>query len=219
MSRLLAIGDVHGCYDKLVKLLDIISYNSKEDQLVLLGDYIDRGDKSKETIELVMKLVNNGAIALKGNHEDMFLNSIINPSNIYGKDDFNIWFYNGGNKTLENYKVDGKVLIPEEHMEFIKNLPEWYETEDYIFVHAGLSVNKTSPSESLSFDLMWIRDEWIYSRYNGKKVIFGHTPTQNISNKNKPWFGKNKICIDTGAVFPNGKLTCLQLPEMNYWQV
>ena len=226
LSRLLAIGDIHGCYDKLVELLNKVNYQPGKDQLVLLGDYIDRGPKSRETIDLVIELVNNGAIALKGNHEDMLINAL---------DDVNsceLWLYNGGKKTLRSYHISGGYgnipwheqprRIPQKHLDFIRNLPISHETDEYIFVHAGLPLYATKVEEAEHHDLMWVRDEWLTREYKGKVVVFGHTPTFTIQGHKKPepWFGKNKIDIDTGAIYSKygGKLTCLQLPTM-VWQV
>jgi len=225
-KRILAIGDIHGMYNKLVKLLEIIKYNPKNDELFLLGDYIDRGPDSKKVVDLVIELVNNGAKAICGNHEDMLLKSF----NSY--EWYQTWLYNGGHKTIKSYegnifavdyKKELKDKIPREHIEFFKNLPIGYEIEDYIFIHAGLPEYANHPDEAKEYDLMWVRDEWIQRPYNRKTIVFGHTPTFLIKGHEKPepWFGQNKICIDTGAVFEKrgGKLTCLELPCCKTWQV
>ena len=88
----------------------------------------------------------------------------------------------------------------------------YHETEDYIFVHAGLR-KKIALEKQKSKDLLWIRNSFISTDYSfGKRVIFGHTPFK------KPLVEKNKIGIDTGAVFGN-KLTCVQLPELIFFSV
>jgi serine/threonine protein phosphatase 1 len=99
-------------------------------------------------------------------------------------------------------------------MEFFTTLQSWFMTEDYIFVHAGLRpgipVEKQDPD-----DLIWIRHDFINSHYNfGKIVIFGHTPLSFTA----PLINKNKIGLDTGAVY-GGKLSCVELPEMKIYQV
>ena len=83
-------------------------------------------------------------------------------------------------------------------------------TDDYIFVHAGL--RKKVPLESQKkIDLLWMRDEFISTDFDfGKRVIFGHTPFK------EPLVQKNKIGIDTGAVYGN-RLTCVQLPEIEFY--
>jgi serine/threonine protein phosphatase 1 len=85
-----------------------------------------------------------------------------------------------------------------------------FETEDYIFVHAGLRQN-VPPEKQNPDDLLWIRENFINSRHSfGKRVVFGHTPFE------EPIIEPNKIGIDTGAVFGN-KLTCVQLPDEKFY--
>jgi serine/threonine protein phosphatase 1 len=77
-------------------------------------------------------------------------------------------------------------------------------------VHAGM--RKKVPLESQKkIDLLWIRDEFIFSDFDfGKRIIFGHTPFK------EPLVQTNKIGIDTGAVYGN-RLTCVQLPEIKFF--
>jgi serine/threonine protein phosphatase 1 len=86
------------------------------------------------------------------------------------------------------------------------------ELEQYYISHAGLRPHRSIEDQEL-FDLIWIRDEFIYSDYDfGKVVIFGHTPFHS------PMIMKNKIGIDTGAVYGNC-LTCLELPDRRFHSV
>lgn len=70
---MLAISDIHGDLDKFERLLELVNYNDQEDQLLLLGDYVDRGPHSRAVLDRVIELRNKGAIALIGNHEKMML--------------------------------------------------------------------------------------------------------------------------------------------------
>ena len=212
-------------YDKFTELLKKVKYNPANDKLILLGDYIDRGPHSKKVIELVMDLVANGAVALMGNHEDMLIKAIEDA------DDCMLWLQNGGKSTLRSYRISGGYgstpwyglpkLIPQKHIEFLKGLPKWYETDEYVFVHAGLPFGCNHPKDADEESLMWVRQEWLINQNKGKTVIFGHTPTFTIvgHESSVPWFSSGKVGIDTGAVFKDygGKLTCLQLPAM-VWQ-
>ncbi len=102
--------------------------------------------------------------------------------------------------------------IPAQHLEFFDNLRLYYETEDYIFVHGGLKAN-IALDEQDERDMLWIRDEFIYTDFDfGKRVIFGHTPFR------EPLILDNKIGIDTGAVYGN-KLTCVELPAVRFFSV
>jgi serine/threonine protein phosphatase 1 len=121
---------------------------------------------------------------------------------------------NGGRQTLEDYLShagqNADSPIPEGHMAFFNRLRTSYETEDYIFVHAGLRP-KVQLAQQSQKDLVWIRQKFIYSDYNfGKRVVFGHTPF------NEPFVKANKIGIDTGAVYGN-QLTCVQLPQVVFF--
>ena len=211
MQKIFAVGDIHGCYEKLCALMDKIPLNMDQDQLLFIGDYIDRGPGSIEVLDYLIELKKrlSGIIFLKGNHEDMLQNYLD------GNDRFT-YLLNSGQQTLDAYlqKQDASedYPVPSAHLEFLSELPLYYQTEDYIFVHAGMR-DKVPLESQKETDLLWIRDEFIYSDYDfGKRVIFGHTPFR------KPLVQANKIGIDTGAVYGN-RLTCVQLPEMKFFSV
>jgi len=209
MQKIFVVGDIHGCFDKLCALMKKIPINFKQDQLIFIGDYIDRGSSSLEVVDYLIDLKKRvpGTIFLKGNHEDMLENYLD------GSDRFT-YLLNGGQRTLDAYlnrtKNPGRYPVPPAHMEFFGSLRLYYQTDDYIFVHAGL--RKKVPLESQkTVDLLWIRDEFISTDFNfGKRVIFGHTPFT------EPLLQANKIGIDTGAVYGN-RLTCVQLPEIEFY--
>lgn len=209
MGKIFAIGDIHGCYDQLLALLKKLPINFKQDTLVFMGDYIDRGPNSVEVVDYLIKLKKRvpAIIFLKGNHEDML------EKYLDGTDRFT-YLLNGGQQTLDSYlsrsTKTGTHPIPHDHMEFFKSLRLVYETDDYIFVHAGLRPKVALDSQETE-DMLWIRDKFLHSRYDfGKPVIFGHTPL------GKPLVESNKIGIDTGAVYGHD-LTCVQLPDMIFY--
>lgn len=211
MQKIFAIGDIHGCYEKLCELMDKIPINMARDQLLFIGDYIDRGRGSIEVLDYLIDLKKRspGIIFLKGNHEDMLQNYLD------GSDRFT-YLLNSGQQTLDAYLKSSNASedypVPSAHLEFLSALCLYYQTEDYIFVHAGLR-DKVLLESQKETDLLWLRDEFIYSDYDfGKRVIFGHTPFK------EPLVQTNKIGIDTGAVYGN-RLTCVQLPEMEFFSV
>ena len=210
MKKIFAIGDIHGSYDRLKTLMDKIPIDFSRDTLVFIGDYIDRGPHSVEVVDYLMQLKIRvpRVIFLKGNHEDM-LDKFIN-----GDDRFT-YLLNGGQQTLDSYLTkpvqSDFYPIPPDHMDFFKSLRLFYETEEFIFVHAGLRPRVLLESQKPQ-DLLWIRDKFISTKYDfGKRVIFGHTPLK------KPLVEPNKIGIDTGAVYGNA-LTCVQLPDLVFFQ-
>lgn len=209
INNIFAIGDIHGCIDKLNALMKKIDIDFKTDLLVFLGDYIDRGPCSYEVVSFLidLKKQHENIIFLKGNHEEMLENYIA------GVDRF-AYLSNGGRQTIDSYVKhgfkQGKDLIPIDHMTFFKNLDLFYQTDDYIFVHAGMSEKKILEDQSQD-DLLWIRQKFIKSKFDfGKRIIFGHTPLAS------PLVQPNKIGIDTGAVYGNS-LTCVKLPELIFY--
>lgn len=190
-GRLLAVSDLHGCVDHFIALLRQIKL-TKADRLVLLGDYVDRGPKSKQLVQLLINLQRQfpRTIMLKGNHEDMFLNYLA------GKDK-DLFMYNGGTATLDSYQADeyGVAEVSMEHIEFLENLPLSYETDDFFFCHAGVFPDEPL-SNQIESDLLWIRDDFLWDDTDhGKIVVHGHTPTI------EPDVRTNRIGIDTGGVF------------------
>ncbi len=214
MSRkIFAVGDIHGCYDKLIAMMKILPWNKNNgDLLVFIGDYVDRGPKSREVVEYLVRLKKQGGdfVFLKGNHEKMLLDYYIEQK------DQMLYVANGGAETIASY-VEGAIgskafVLPEEHLDFLLSLSLFCECDDYIFVHAGLRDGVALP-EQLEEDLLWIREEFIYSPYEwNKRVIFGHTALET------PFVTPGKIGIDTGAVYHN-KLTAVELPRMKFYQV
>jgi serine/threonine protein phosphatase 1 len=209
MSKIFAVGDIHGSFDRLQALMEKIPIDFARDTLVFIGDYIDRGPASVEVVDYLIDLKKRvpEIIFLKGNHEDML------EKYLDGTDRFT-YLLNGGQSTLDSYLSRNPQSelhpIPPEHMEFFRALRLYYETENYIFVHAGLRPKVPLGAQEAE-DLLWIRDKFIYSRYKfGKTVVFGHTPLE------KPLVESNKIGIDTGAVYGN-VLTCVQLPEIEFF--
>lgn len=209
MERIFAIGDIHGCFDKLVSLMDMIDIDLKRDTLVFIGDYIDRGPRSKEVVDYLIDLGRRepGVVFLKGNHE-LMLQDYLDGT------DSATFLFNGGRATLDSYlrgcQKTQVYPIPAAHLEFFESVRLYYETDKYIFVHAGLSENISLEKQG-EWDMLWLRDAFIYSDFDfGKRVIFGHTAFR------APLILDNKIGIDTGAVYGN-KLTCVELPAVRFF--
>jgi serine/threonine protein phosphatase 1 len=211
MERIFAVGDIHGCLDKLIGLMEIIDVDPKKDTLLFMGDYIDRGPQSREVVDYLIDLEtqHRSLIFLKGNHELML------EFYLRGDDRF-CFLTNGGQSTIDSYLKGGYEdpahPIPSKHLDFFNNLRLYYETSQHIFVHAGLRANVPFEEQD-ERDMLWIRDEFIYSDFDfGRRVVFGHTPFR------EPMVLDNKIGIDTGAVYGN-KLTCVEFPAMEFYSV
>ncbi|OPY90692.1 MAG: Serine/threonine-protein phosphatase 1 [Syntrophus sp. PtaU1.Bin208] len=213
MERIFAIGDIHGCLEQLKGMISLLDIDRERDTLVFVGDYIDRGPDSKGVVDFILELKRElkHVVCLRGNHEEMFLDFYRDGKN--GP----LFLRNGGRDTLSSYglkKTAGRKTfeLPEAHLQFLTALTLYFETEDFVFVHAGLRPG-LSLEEQDPYDLLWIRHEFFFSEEAFPKVVvFGHTPFS------QPLLEENKIGIDTGAVY-GGKLTCIELPDRKIYQV
>jgi serine/threonine protein phosphatase 1 len=196
--RIYAVGDVHGRLDLLEKLLaqikiDIALRPTVRPVYVFLGDYIDRGSSSRETID---RLIEHGetheSVFLKGNHELIAIKCLSDRS-LFGQ-----WLRLGG---LQAAFYDA---LPKTHLRFFRDLQKSFVCGDFFFAHAGVKP-KVELSRQKESDLLWIRGEFLSSNDDfGKIIVHGHTPTREIE------VGPNRINIDTGA-FATGRLTCLAI--------
>jgi serine/threonine protein phosphatase 1 len=243
-GRTFAIGDIHGQYLELGLLTEYIAndlkFNPDEDLLIFLGDYIDRGPNSARVIDILLKirkLYGKSVYFLKGNHEDMCMSFLQIPG--YSSKHIGAWHVpNGGDIFYKNYGLGDKVsmwprtgegyfpsssakevksLMPKEHLEFFeKELSLMVETDDYIFVHAGLMPG-TKVENQTEDDILWIRDVFLLFDLDfDKTVVHGHSGYKNTyfrpSRSGTPKY--ERIGVDTRAFTTKGKLTCLELPSM-----
>jgi serine/threonine protein phosphatase 1 len=206
------IGDIHGCSQALAELLALVE--DRSESFVFLGDYIDRGPDSKGVIDLILAFRKRHpqTIVLMGNHEMMLLDYL------QGHDE-NFFLNAGGAETLVSYGLSPdatpeivQAQLPPEHLTFLNNLPILWEDQHGIYVHAGLEPG-VHLSRQVAACCLWIRDDFIRSLHRFEKpVIFGHTVFK------KPLVQRNKIGIDTGAVY-GGRLTALLLPQKEFVSV
>ena len=221
-----AIGDIHGQVTMLRRLLAKLNALPlrEEDQLVFIGDYIDRGEDSRAVIEMLLEVQEQcpNTIFLRGNHEQLLLDAHNgapfeedpDTGDLMFSDNMLLWLQNGGTETLDSYtgeSLDAEALmcwwerIPESHWQFFRETRMEYNVGPYLFVHAGILPQGASwgvGHHSALDPRLWIREPFLSSRddFGGRIVVFGHTP------QDKPLVHRNKVGIDTGAVF-GGRLT------------
>lgn len=219
-KRIYAIGDIHGCLDELNALMahiatDMASLDGKDAQLIFLGDYVDRGPDSKGVIERLLDVQDeyDDVIFLKGNHEAAMLDFISAP------EDMADWLDWGGRETLKSYGAPHDLktprteaaaelysAMPPEHLDFIHSLSLYHQTENYLFVHAGLRPGRPL-AEQREEDLLWIRKRFHNAAAHERPeqtVVHGHQPGSKPVNSD--W----RICVDTG-VYYSGNLTAVVL--------
>ena len=219
MSRLFAIGDIHGCfkpfYELVVNAIDL----KKEDRLILLGDYIDRGTQSKEVIDFIIDLKAGGfdIIPLMGNHEAMLLESYADTGMLYQ------WYMNSGETTLESIGIQDVRDLEKTYLDFFSGLKYYESIGNFLFVHAGFNDHDADPFID-KYHMVWeTRLSYINPVLQGKTIIHGHRPkTPGICKK----ADQRKIICDTngsGCVYGRemdyGFLSALDINEMKLYSV
>ncbi len=221
--RILAIGDIHGSYSRLMRLFDRIDFCPQEDLLIFLGDIVDRGSESAECLRFLMDLQEESpAVAvLTGNHEAMLMdyfekNSIREPMNTnHG------WITSGGAPTYESlralYDVDAHLyrdvlgfLLSLDHIAAIG--------EEFLFTHAGFYPGASYEKQYDS--MLWLREEFLRDYTGDKTVVVGHTPVQCFDRRRRAplVFSNGVIDCDTGSFLPDGAITCVDVKARTFWQ-
>jgi serine/threonine protein phosphatase 1 len=214
VARLFAISDIHGCYRPFYELVVNVIDLKKDDRLILLGDYIDRGDQSKEVIDFIIDLKKNGfdVTPLTGNHEQMMLESF------HDSDMLPLWFLNNGMTTLESFGIQDVRDIGFEYIKFLAELEYFHEAGNMLFVHAGFNDHNPDPFTDRHI-MIW---ECRYSYQNpvlaGKTIIHGHRPKTMDYVKKLITEKSRVIPIDTGCIYEKemgyGNLSALEVNSM-----
>lgn len=215
--RVYAIGDIHGCADRLASLhamigADLAARPVAHPLLLHLGDYVDKGPDSAGVVARLAAgpvLPGVPVVNLMGNHERTMLDALAGE-----RAAITDWLCTGGREALASWGLDPDSAppewpdaIPAAHQEFLRGLVLHYRLGGYLFVHAGLKPG-VPLAEQAEDDLLRIRHVFLHSEADfGAVVVHGHTPVRN-----GPDIRRNRINIDTGAVFGRD-LTCLVLEE------
>jgi protein phosphatase len=215
------IGDIHGCHDELVALLEALGYQRGEEtwshsegrKAVFVGDLVDRGPGIPDVLALVMGMVQHGtALCVEGNHESKLVRKLRGH---------NVQISHGLAQSLA--QIDERPEpFKQEITRFLEGLPSHYVVDGgkLVVAHAGLKQEmhgRTSRAvrafalygettgETDEFGLP-VRLNWAGDYRGSATVVYGHTPVAEAEWQN------NTINIDTGCVF-GGRLTALRYPE------
>jgi serine/threonine protein phosphatase 1 len=208
-SRLIAIGDIHGCSQALEALLQEIGPTA-DDTFVPLGDYVDRGPDSKGVIDCLLQLEQNShVVPILGNHEEMMLMVLggqMGPAD---------WLRYGGVATLDSYGFDGDpAAIPESHRDFLRRCVDYHEAERHFFVHA----NYRHDVPLAEMDAEILRWQSLLAsvpprHFSGKIAVLGHTPDKHGEIMDLGYLK----CIDTYC-YGGQWLTALDVLSGRVWQ-
>ncbi len=208
MRRKIFIGDVHGCFEELMDLLDKVKYSYSKDRLYFVGDLINKGPYSKKVLEFVY---NSKSKVVIGNHELGLIQLYESKGN---------W----GGSTLDHVLLSlGKQA--KFWVKWMKQLPSFIEGDDFILVHAGLIPDKKPKEKDREIlarirtwdgkgkDLNNVKHPPWYNLYQGKKkVIFGHWAKKGLIREG------NCIGLDSGCCYGR-KLTAYILDTDEIVQV
>ncbi|AGK95527.1 hypothetical protein Clopa_0472 [Clostridium pasteurianum BC1] len=217
------MSDIHGCYEKFIEMLKLVNFSDK-DELYVIGDIFDRGNKPLDILDYIRN--HNNIHLIKGNHENMYENFYKNR--IYGV----TWFMNGGQRTYIEIMKRGAVFNDSLY-DYISNLPLYEIVDNNILVHAGIKLpveyKKLSIKEIMNIQdeetILWYRGGIGHEeKIKGYNIICGHTPVQVINNSSenaKILKANDTYYIDCGCVFTqvNGKLSCLRLEDKEEFYV
>jgi serine/threonine protein phosphatase 1 len=207
------IADIHGNYDGFKQLLDTVKFNKNKDNLIILGDIVDGGPKSRQCINLALSIPHMTFII--GNHDTWFMDWA------KGGPEIPLWTHQGGYATLHSYDYK-RENVPQSHIDLLNDAPYYHISNDNsIFVHGGFDPLKPIDNQTKEF-VTWDRDLILYAKYNQvpnyKNVYVGHTSTQFYGGDFKPVRFNNLIMCDTGGGW-NGMLTLIDLDTPTYYQV
>ncbi|HTN13114.1 MAG TPA: metallophosphoesterase [Acetobacteraceae bacterium] len=212
--RVYAIGDIHGCAERLWALhaaiaADLAARPVAAPLLLHLGDYVDRGPDSAAVVARLAAgdpLQGVPTVNLMGNHERTMIDAL-SGQGAAATD----WMIAGGRQALASWGGDPDAPraswaghVPAAQMAFLRGLALRHREGGYLFVHAGVRPGVALEAQAAS-DLLSIRASFLYSEADfGAVIVHGHTPHKT------PVVRRNRIGLDTGAVF-GGPLTCAVL--------
>lgn len=224
--RIYAVGDIHGRLDLFKQLIDMVAADdaardAAETQLILLGDYVDRGPQSAALLGFLRGTVApaGNVTFLLGNHEEYMLAAYDGDTAA-----LTAWVRHGGWETLRSYGLEDALIeqrdasvidamraaIVPEDISFLRGLTLSSRVGDYLFVHAGILPGTPLDAQS-ERDILWIRDRFTNDdRDHGAIIVHGHTVRE------RPELRRNRIGIDTGA-YDSGRLTAVGLQNDQQW--
>lgn len=238
MKRLLAMGDIHGMFDRFLEVWDAVQFRPDEDEIVFLGDYTDRGHQNAAMMKWVMAHEGEpGMVFLRGNHEAMCADGAGHAATLLEGDfmsdyhpdralAYQLWLNNGGYETFSEIEAsDAPLALHRAWQAAIRKMPlcctkEW-QGQRYFFTHG--SIDPDCPLNEQEKDtLLWSRtlaEE--PERYHGEAIIIlGHTPVQLLGKPPVPQVlaDGHVILMDTGSFLSEGRISCMDLLTHEVWQ-
>jgi serine/threonine protein phosphatase 1 len=242
INRTFVCGDIHGNLNALKEVLEKSNFNNKQDKIIFLGDYCDRGLQTAELVQFLIELKNENSnhVFIKGNHDEWLKDYLVTGERNQ------VWTMQGGQETINSYLQNPKYLIDKEHEKFFLDLKPYYiDTQNRVFVHGGFTSHRGIGYEPYESNYWWDRTLWelAYATrktptpkkfLHHKEIYIGHNSTLNwtidaITNPMGEVIQGNILCttpmnahnvwnVDTGASYEKGKLTLLNIDTKEYYQ-
>jgi serine/threonine protein phosphatase 1 len=214
-GRRFVIGDIHGANLALIQCLEKAAFDLQHDLLISLGDLCDRWPDVNKVFDTMLGVKN--LVLLLGNHDHWALEWFLNEKAP------EIWLMQGGSVTVNSYKYG----IPENHISLLRKAVLFHQLENKLFVHGGYNPDKDIRFQERDV-LLWDRSliKTAISRKNYgretpittyEEVYVGHTPTLNFG-ETVPIKACEIYLMDTGAGWPGGVLTIMDLDSKEYYQ-
>lgn len=217
------IGDLHGRDDLLRSLLAKVDKHRAvcpQSFIVLVGDYVDRGDQSAQVLRRIhaRDRQSDDVVCLMGNHEQMLLDFIDSPLDLGPR-----WLRHGGLQTLASFGIGGvsegsapeELLVTAEALrdnmgleleKWLRGLPHFWTSGNLVVTHAALDPDLPLQIQS-EHHMLWGHPAFLRrERKDGLWVAHGHTVTE------LPVVSQGRIAVDTGAVY-TGRLTAAVLRQ------
>lgn len=218
-GRDLVVGDLHGEYHQLMEALDGVSFDDTNDRLIAVGDLIDRGQDSPRCLEL---LAEPWFHSIQGNHEDLMLQGLAAGPGSSARD---LWFINGGDWARQQDPEWLQIMAREVANRMPLALEVRAGGRRFGIVHADVPrddwalMDDPDGARRTRDYMLWSRDHILRAIQNPlynpppvrniDGVFIGHTPIRRRARLG------NRFYIDTGAVYPGGHLTLVNLSTLS----
>ena len=217
-GRRFATTDLHGCLHTFRHLVEEELRLNPEDELYLLGDYVNKGPDSRGVLDYLMRLQATGyrVHCLRGNHDQALLDAARHR-----------WRWDwlgprGRLPTLRSFGVRRMADVPAPYLRWLAALPYEIELPDFVLVHAGY--NFALPPAEMRCDLhsMLNLKKFVFdpSRLGGKRLLHGHVPTPTAQVRASAAARPGELGLDTGCVYRhNPELAHLAALNLDTWEL
>lgn len=204
------VPDIHGQAELLERLIARLPIDWAADDLVFLGDYVDRGPASRRVLEYVMALQARfpRVVALCGNHDVMMREALDDEGA------FSVWLHMDAGPTYADFCPGARDVrwsrfaraVPEPVRAFLAGLPYVYENLHGRYVHGGAQRGEDGQWVVDNVEAVaWSRDTAFFQTYTGPTVVVGHTPTRKL----RKLLGERHDAPEDGLVWERGPVLAI----------